>query len=63
MERANHTLVTQFIFMRFSNSPHLQLLFFSLFLLVYLLSLVGNGLIVLIVALDGHLHTPMYFFI
>ena len=63
MERANRTLVTQFIFMRFSNSPLLQLLFFSLFLLVYLLSLVGNGLIVLIVALDRRLHTPMYFFI
>lgn len=47
----------------FSNSPRLQLLFFHLFLLVYLLSLVGNALIVLIVALDGHLHTPMYFFI
>lgn len=63
MERANSTLVTQFVFVRFSNSPRLQLLFFHLFLLVYLLSLVGNALIVLIVALDGHLHTPMYFFI
>lgn len=63
MERANSTLVTQFVFVRFSNSPRLQLLFFHLFLLVYLLSLVGNALIVLIVALDGHLPTPMYFFI
>lgn len=63
MERSNSTLVTQFVFVRFSNSPRLQLLFFHLFLLVYLLSLVGNALIVLIVALDGHLHTPMYFFI
>ncbi|XP_058409864.1 olfactory receptor 6N2-like [Diceros bicornis minor] len=63
MERANRTLVTEFVFLRFSNSPCLQLLFFSLFLLVYLLSLVGNALIVLIVALDRHLHTPMYFFI
>ena len=60
MERANRTLVTQFVFLRFSNSPRLQLLFFYLFLLIYLLSLVGNGLIV---ALDGCLHTPMYFFI
>ncbi|XP_004387192.2 olfactory receptor 6Y1-like [Trichechus manatus latirostris] len=63
MERANHTLVTEFVFLRFSNSPCLQLLFFSLFLLVYLLSMVGNALIVFIVLLDGHLHTPMYFFI
>ncbi|XP_006896355.1 PREDICTED: olfactory receptor 6N2-like [Elephantulus edwardii] len=63
MERVNRTFVTEFVFVRFSNSPLIQLLFFSLFLLVYLLSLVGNALIVLIVALDAHLHTPMYFFI
>uniref|UniRef100_G3U3C6 G-protein coupled receptors family 1 profile domain-containing protein n=1 Tax=Loxodonta africana TaxID=9785 RepID=G3U3C6_LOXAF len=63
MERFNRTLVTEFVFLRFSNSPRLQLLFFSLFLLVYVSSLVGNALIVLIVALDGCLHTPMYFFI
>ncbi|KAM4816182.1 olfactory receptor 6Y1-like [Urocitellus parryii] len=63
MEKVNRTLVTEFVFLRFSNSPHLQVLFFSLFLLVYLLSLVGNALIVLLVALDGHLHTSMYFFI
>ncbi|XP_046304409.1 olfactory receptor 6N2-like [Marmota monax] len=63
MEKVNRTLVTEFVFLRFSSSPHLQVLFFSLFLLVYLLSLVGNALIVLLVALDGRLHTPMYFFI
>ncbi|ELW47083.1 olfactory receptor 6N2 [Tupaia chinensis] len=63
METVNRTLVTEFVFLRFSNSPHLQLLLFSFFLLVYLLSLVGNALIVLIVVLDEHLHTPMYFFI
>ncbi|XP_023989184.1 olfactory receptor 6N2-like [Physeter macrocephalus] len=63
MERANCTLVTQFAFVRFSNSPRLQILFFSLFLLIYLSPLVGNALIVLIVTLGGHLHTPMCFFI
>ncbi|XP_004694782.1 PREDICTED: olfactory receptor 6N2-like [Condylura cristata] len=63
MEKANRTLVTEFVFLRFSNSPSLQLLYFSFFLLVYLLSLAGNVLILLIVALDSRLHTPMYFFI
>ncbi|XP_062954325.1 olfactory receptor 6N2-like [Cynocephalus volans] len=63
MERVNRTLVTEFVFLKFSSSPHLQLLFFSLFLLVYLLSLVGNALIVLVVVLDRRLHTPMYFFV
>ncbi|XP_008589171.1 PREDICTED: olfactory receptor 11H6-like [Galeopterus variegatus] len=63
MERVNRTLVTEFVFLKFSSSPRLQLLFFSLFFLVYLLSLVGNALIVLVVVLDRRLHTPMYFFV
>nr|XP_015104179.1 olfactory receptor 6N1-like [Vicugna pacos] len=63
MERASRTLVTEFVFVRFSNSPGVQLLIFSLFLLIHLSSLVGSALIVHIVAVDGRLHTPMYLFI
>ncbi|KAB1261986.1 Olfactory receptor 1019 [Camelus dromedarius] len=63
MERASRTLVTDFVFVRFSNSPRVQLLFFSLFLLIHLSSLVGSALIVHTAAVDGRLHTPMYLFI
>ncbi|XP_009985652.1 PREDICTED: olfactory receptor 14A16-like, partial [Tauraco erythrolophus] len=41
----------------------LQLLTFSLFLGVYLAALLGNGLIIITIACDHHLHTPMYFFL
>ncbi|KFO37747.1 Olfactory receptor 2A1/2A42 [Fukomys damarensis] len=34
---------------------------FVFFLLLYLTTLVGNGLIVTLIYLDSHLHTPMYF--
>ncbi|XP_028913084.1 olfactory receptor 14A16-like [Ornithorhynchus anatinus] len=41
----------------------LQLVHAALFLLVYLVSLVGNLLIVTVTALNQHHHTPMYFFL
>ncbi|KAF1482678.1 Olfactory receptor 14A16, partial [Pygoscelis antarcticus] len=36
---------------------------FCLFLGIYLAALLGNGLIIIAVACDHHLHTPMYFFL
>ncbi|KAJ1078308.1 hypothetical protein K5549_016879, partial [Capra hircus] len=37
--------------------------FFALFLGVYLTTVLGNLLILLLIRLDPHLHTPMYFFL
>ncbi|CAO2588749.1 Olfactory receptor 2A2 [Lemmus lemmus] len=36
---------------------------FIVFLLIYLSSVMGNGLIILLICLDTQLHTPMYFFL
>ncbi|XP_031749678.1 olfactory receptor 1G1-like, partial [Xenopus tropicalis] len=36
---------------------------FLVFLLIYLLTLTGNLLILLLIFTDSHLHTPMYFFL
>jgi olfactory receptor len=36
MQGANHSAVTEFIFIGFSTFPRLQLMFFLLFLLMYL---------------------------
>ncbi|XP_004715034.1 olfactory receptor 5B3-like [Echinops telfairi] len=59
----NSTEVTQFILLGLTNVPELQIPFFIIFTLVYLINMFGNlGMIVLIV-LDSHLHTPMYFFL
>ncbi|XP_068923151.1 olfactory receptor 14A16-like [Petaurus breviceps papuanus] len=59
----NLTTVTEFFLMDFSNNWELQVLHAILFLLIYLVALMGNLLIFTLISLDGHLHTPMYFFL
>ncbi|KAE8578596.1 hypothetical protein XENTR_v10023667 [Xenopus tropicalis] len=46
-----------------SDLPSLQLPLFLVFLLIYLITLTGNLLILLLIFTDSHLHTPMYFFL
>ncbi|XP_067421768.1 olfactory receptor 11L1-like [Emydura macquarii macquarii] len=62
-ERGNETAVTQFIFLGFGNIPQLQILLFLLFLMIYIVTMIGNILIVVLVVTDQQLHTPMYFFL
>nr|DBA20725.1 TPA: hypothetical protein GDO54_017475 [Pyxicephalus adspersus] len=56
-------MVTFFIIKGISDLPELQTLIFFLVLFIYLFSLSGNMTIFLLVCLDRHLHTPMYFFL
>ncbi|XP_056397376.1 olfactory receptor 5B12-like [Hyla sarda] len=60
--KANQT-ITYFIIKGISDDPELQAPIFVLVLLIYLISLVGNMSLLLLVCLDSHLHTPMYFFL
>ncbi|XP_055968972.1 olfactory receptor 7A10-like [Sorex fumeus] len=46
-----------------SEDPELQPLIFGVFLSMYLITVLGNLLIILAVSSDPHLHTPMYFFL
>jgi olfactory receptor len=46
-----------------SEDPELQLILFELFLSMYLVSVLGNLLIILAVTCDTHLHIAMYFFL
>ncbi|XP_069800184.1 olfactory receptor 5B12-like [Dendropsophus ebraccatus] len=55
--------VTYFIMKGLSDAPELQAPIFVLVLLIYLFVLVGNTSLLLLVCLDSHLHTPMYFFL
>uniref|UniRef100_K7FDK3 G-protein coupled receptors family 1 profile domain-containing protein n=1 Tax=Pelodiscus sinensis TaxID=13735 RepID=K7FDK3_PELSI len=60
--QANHT-VQEFILLGLSDRPELQIPLFVMFLLIYVLTLMGNlGMMALIQA-DSRLHTPMYFFL
>ncbi|XP_024065442.2 olfactory receptor 5V1-like [Terrapene carolina triunguis] len=63
MELENQTTVTEFILLGFSSDPQLQIFLFVVFLIIYLITLVGNMLIMLVIRADSHLHTPMYFFL
>ncbi|XP_054859811.1 olfactory receptor 13H1-like [Eublepharis macularius] len=56
-------MVTEFILIGISEDPRVKPLFFSLLLITYLISFLGNGLIVILIIADPHLHTPMYFFL
>ncbi|EHB05641.1 Olfactory receptor 7E24 [Heterocephalus glaber] len=49
--------------MGFSDDPDQQPILFGLFLSMYLVTVLGNLLIILAVSSDIHLHTPMYFFL
>ncbi|XP_003461764.2 olfactory receptor 7E24-like [Cavia porcellus] len=59
----NLTRVSEFHLMGFSDDPDLQLVLFGLFLSMYLVTVLGNLLLILVVRSDPHLHTPMYFFL
>ncbi|XP_007070672.1 olfactory receptor 1020-like [Chelonia mydas] len=59
----NQTAITEFILLGFRDLPELQTLLFLLFLVIYVLTMAGNLLIVVLVVADQHLHIPMYFFL
>ncbi|XP_069858168.1 olfactory receptor 7G2-like [Dipodomys merriami] len=63
MEFTNHTTVAGFFLVGLTDHPELQPLIFSLFFSIYLVTILGNLLIILAVSSDLHLHTPMYFFL
>ncbi|KAF7465455.1 Hypothetical predicted protein [Marmota monax] len=49
--------------MNLSEDLDLQPILFGLFLSMYLVTVLGNLLIILAISSDSHLHTPMYFFL
>ncbi|XP_028557526.2 olfactory receptor 6C75-like [Podarcis muralis] len=59
----NQTVVTEFILLGFGDIPAVQVLLFLMVLIIYIITMVGNILIVTLVMADQHLHTPMYYFL
>ncbi|MBZ3873031.1 Olfactory receptor 7A17 [Sciurus carolinensis] len=63
MEPENDTHLSEFLLLGFSEQAEIKTLIFRLFLSVYLVTVLGNLLIILVTISDSHLHMPMYFFL
>nr|CAI9688219.1 unnamed protein product [Rangifer tarandus platyrhynchus] len=63
MELGNQTRVLEFLLLGFSQDSEDQHILFELFLSVFVVTVLGNLLIILAVSSDSQLHTPMYFFL
>ncbi|XP_028560248.1 olfactory receptor 14A16-like [Podarcis muralis] len=59
----NSTVLPTFLLLDFSDNWEQNVLYFTLFLVIYLAALTANFLIISAVSLDQQLHTPMYFFL
>ncbi|XP_050775113.1 olfactory receptor 10A7-like [Gopherus flavomarginatus] len=62
-EQGNQTSLTEFIFLGFETVPKLESLLFLVSFVIYIVTMAGNILIVVLVVTDQYLHTPMYFFL
>ncbi|XP_045649573.1 olfactory receptor-like protein OLF3 [Ursus americanus] len=62
-ENKTQTWVIEFILLGLSSDLETQVFLFVLVLTMYLVTLVGNVLILLLIRLDNRLHNPMYFFL
>ena len=63
MTGRNQTVVSEFLLLGLPIEAEHRSLFCALFLAVYLSTVLGNLLIMVLICLDAHLHTPMYFFL
>ncbi|XP_037022499.2 olfactory receptor 1J4-like [Artibeus jamaicensis] len=63
MRPENQSSVSEFFLLGLPIPPGQEGMFSALFLGMYLTTVLGNLLIILLIRLDSRLHTPMYFFL
>ncbi|XP_020009415.1 olfactory receptor 8B3-like [Castor canadensis] len=59
----NGSFVTEFILLGLTDQFDLQIPLFFLFLVIYVTTALGNLGLIILILLNSHLHTPMYFFL
>ncbi|XP_066428537.1 olfactory receptor 8D1-like [Eleutherodactylus coqui] len=59
----NNSQGTELLLLGFSEVPALQMSLFAVFLFIYLLTVFGNLIIIIVICVSHELHNPMYFFI
>ena len=63
MAKVNLTFVTEFILKGITERPELQVPCFVVFLVIYLVTVLGNLGLITLIRTDARLHTPMYYFL
>ncbi|XP_027374272.1 olfactory receptor 1E2-like [Bos indicus x Bos taurus] len=63
MTGRNQTTISEFLLLGLPIKSEHQNLFYTLFLAMYVTTVLGNLLILVLICLDPHLHTPMYLFL
>ena len=63
MTARNQTIISEFLLLGLPIQPEHQNLFYALFLAMYVTTVLRNLLIMFLIRLDPHLHTPMYLFL
>ena len=63
MKMENQSSMVEFILLGFSNFPELKEQLFGIFLVVYLVILMGNAIIIVVFSLQQSLHFPLYLFL
>ncbi|XP_077341305.1 olfactory receptor 2B6-like [Lithobates pipiens] len=59
----NNTLLQEVILLGFSTDRRVNIALFALFFIIYLITFIGNVLIIFIIVISHQLHTPMYYFL
>lgn len=63
MPSRNDTEVWEFVLLGLSSNPKTQVILFLIFMVGYMVILIGNILFIILIVTDASLHTPMYFFL
>ncbi|XP_070586666.1 olfactory receptor 5AR1-like [Erythrolamprus reginae] len=62
-EWENKTIITEFILLGLSNDPKTQNFLFFVFMIIFLVTVLGNIVIILVIKSEFHFQTPMFFFL